>query len=200
MKKRVLALLLSIALVFSLCIAVSATGEAADTFSVIGDESIGIIGGEDGDTSILYGEDEIYYGDDSFYTIGSESDIYSSGYSPEDIEYMFSQFGEENVGILIAAVVVIMICSLLFLPALIVLIVFAVLNSKLKKKIKECEARVLAMQQPQQPYAPQQAVPYTVAPQAEPQPVPYNTVPQEEPQPTEAPAEAPVDNNEGGEE
>lgn len=192
MKKRVLAIILSIALVFSFCVAVSATGESAqDVFADLNGEDIGIIGSEDGESAILYGGDELYSGfDDS---------LYGSGYSAEDIEYMFSQFGEENVGVLIAAVIVIMVCSLLFLPALILLIVFAVLNGKLKKKIRECEARLMAMQQPQQPYAPQQA-PYTVAPQAEPQPAVEVPQPAEEAQPTEeAPADASADNNEGGE-
>ncbi len=192
MKKRVLAILLSIALVFSLCVAVSATG--GDAFATIDDESIGIIGSEDGESAILYGGEDYYLGDDlseSLYTDGA----YATGI--EDLEYMLSQFGEENVGILIAAVVVMMICLFLFLPALIVLIVFAVLNSKLKKKIRECEIRISAMQQI--PVATPVVSP--VYQQTEPQPV----APQE-PQPTEdTPADAPVDapaeeNNEGGEE
>jgi hypothetical protein len=172
MKKRVLALLLSIALVFSLCVAVSAISEQ----DVFVDDTVGVIGSEDGETAILYGDDSIY------------TDDYTA--SIEDLEYMFSQFGEENVPVLIATVVAIMVSSLLFLPALILLIVFAVLNSKLKKKIIECETRINVMQEQQN------------APQAEPQPTSYTVAPQSEPQGTEpAPAEAPVDDkNEGGEE
>lgn len=205
MKKRVLALLLSIALVFSLCVAVSAISEQ-DVFT---GDTIGAISSEDGESAILYGDEDFYLDDfdDSLY----EEDYTAS---IEDLEYMLSQFGEENVGILIATVVVIMICSLLFLPALILLIVFAVLNSKLKKKIIEFETRISVMQQQQ---AVPQGVPNTVAPQAT---TPYNAT-QAEPQgteptpvetPVEAPAEIPVeapveipveapadDNNEGGE-
>ena len=196
MKKRVLALLLSLALVFSLCVAVSATGE--DAFATIDDQSVGIIGGEDGDTAILYGGEDYYFGDDI------SEEIYTDGaYEPgiEDLEYMLSQFGEDNVGILIAAVVVMMICSLLFLPALIVLIVFAVLNSKLKKQIRECEIRINTMQQPQTfaPVYPQPEAQPSIVPQEEPQPP---VVSQEEIQPAEEePAQATADeNNEGGEE
>ncbi len=196
MKKRVLALLLSIALVFSLCVAVSAISEQ-DVFT---DDTIGAISSEDGESAILYGDEDFYLDDfdDSLY----EEDYTAS---IEDLEYMLSQFGEENVGILIATVVVIMICSLLFLPALILLIVFAVLNSKLKKKIIEFETRISVMQQQAVP----QGVPYTVAPQAT---TPYTATQAEpqgtEPTPVEAPAETPVeapveapadDNNEGGE-
>lgn len=196
MKKRVLAILLSLALALSLCVAVSATGE--DAFATIDDQSIGIIGGEDGDTAVLYGGEDFYLGDDL-----SES-IYTDGaYEPtiEDLEAMMGQFGEENVGILIAAVVVIMICSFLFLPALIVLIVFAVLNSKLKKKIRECEIRISTMQQA--PVATPIASP--VYPQAEPQPAPQEPQSVTEYTPVDAPVDAPIDapvdeNNEGGEE
>ena len=205
MKKRVLALLLSIALIFSLCVAVSAISEQ----DIFAGDTIGAIGSEDGESAILYGDDEFYL-DDSLY-----ADDYTA--SIEDLEYMFSQFGEENVPVLIATVVAIMVSSFLFLPALILLIVFAVLNSKLKKKIIECETRINVMQEQQNaPQAEPQPVPYTVAPQAEPQPAPQGaeySLATEEPKPTEdapseapvdalseAPAEAPVDDkNEGGE-
>ncbi len=201
MRKRILAFLLSIALVFSLCVAVSAT--QGDLQSVLGEldgQTIGAIGSEDGESAILYGGDA-FYGEDMY------TDSLYGDYA--DMEYLISQVGEENVGILIAAVVVMLVCTIFFTPALILLIVFAVLNGKLKKKIKECEAKLNAAA----PFAPVAQPTYPVAeqvPAAQPaQDAPVDNAPVEDAPvdnapvdnaPVEAPAEDNNDNNEGGEE
>lgn len=154
MKKRLLTILICIALSSLLCVSAFATGD------------IGIIGGADGETSIILNDEDIIYGDE-FYDDGIYDDyyyddeLYTDDFASDlsELEYIFQQLGEENTGILIAAVVVMLICSLLFLPALVLLIVFAVLNGKLKKKIKEYEMRSngfqgVQYQQPvNQPYA-----------------------------------------------
>lgn len=192
MKKRLLAILICIALSSILCVSAFAT------------EDIGIIGGADGDTEIILNDEDIlyedefyddyydeYYYDDEFYSDDLSSDL-------SELEYVFEQFGEENVGVLIAAVVVMLICSLLFLPALILLIVFAVLNGKLKKKIREYELRnngfAGVQYQPQpvnQPYA--QPVPQPIA-----QPI-VNTQPVAQPIINGEAVNPAQSNNEGGE-
>lgn len=193
MKKRLLAILICIALSSILCVSAFATGD------------IGVIGGADGDTEIILNDEDILYGDE-FYDDGFYDDYYYDDelYSDElgsdlgELEYLFEQFGEENVGVLIAAVVVMLICSLLFLPALIVLIVFAVLNSKLKKKIREYEMRnngfAGVQYQPQpvnQPYA--QPVSQPIA-----QPI-VNTQPVAQPIINGEAVNPAQSNNEGGE-
>lgn len=196
MKKRLLAILICIALSSILCVSAFAT------------EDIGVISGADGDTEIILNDEDILYGDE-FYDEGFYDDYYDEYYYDDELysdelgsdlgelEYLFEQFGEENVGILIAAVVVMLICSLLFLPALIVLIVFAVLNSKLKKKIREYEMRnngfAGVQYQPQpvaQPYA--QPVQPIAQPIVNTQPVAQPIINGEAVNPAES-------NNEGGE-
>ncbi|MBR0534837.1 MAG: hypothetical protein IIX14_00505 [Clostridia bacterium] len=155
MKKKILSILLSTLLIFSLfAIGVCATGEE---LSDVADElnsgdTIGIIGGADGETDILL-SDDIFYDDEFYDEYGSvDSSLY-----PADSEELFSmmeQIGEENMGVIMVAAVILVICSLLFLPMLVLLIVFAVLNSKLKKQIAELENKERMSFNPNQGFNP----------------------------------------------
>ena len=155
MKKKILSILLSTLLIFSLfAIGVCATGEE---LSDVADElnsgdTIGIIGGADGETDILLSDDVFY--DDEFY---DEYGSVDSSLYPADSEELFSmmeQIGEENMGVIMVAAVILVICSLLFLPMLVLLIVFAVLNSKLKKQIAELENKERMSFNPNQGFNP----------------------------------------------
>ena len=155
MKKRFLAIILCVIFSVLLSVSVFATGD------------IGIIGGAEGETQILVGNDE-YIVDDSLYTDGyideDFNDIYDSSYYTyfEDEEFMdevvnnpgFSMFADEeevmqmlyeigldNMVYMGVCGIIAILSSLMFLPLLILLIVFAVLNSKAKKKIKELEMK-----------------------------------------------------------
>lgn len=60
-------------------------------------------------------------------------------YSDEDLNAVIEEMFGENSGILMAATICITISFLLFVPALVLMIVFIVLNSKTKKKLREYE-------------------------------------------------------------
>ena len=89
------------------------------SFSVFA-EDIGIIGGADGETSILVGDEEIV----DEVTEGELEEV----------------FGEDFMGAIIFFTLSYMF-SMLCLPALIVMIVFIVKNNKAKNDIKEFELR-----------------------------------------------------------
>lgn len=177
MKKRILAILLCIAFASLLCVSALATGD------------IGIIGGADGPTQIIVDDEEIYedydmYDFDEYYTDGAldgygyydeeflaeveGNPVLSLLAGDEDMLYMIYSLGIENFEKIIVVSIIVVICSLLFTPALVLLIVFAVLNSKTKKKIKEYEIKKTVMNT------------YVQAPVYQPQPV-------EQPQETQAP-------------
>lgn len=155
MKKKILSILLSTLLIFSLfAIGVCATGEELSDVAeeLNSGDTIGIIGGADGETDILFSDDVFY--DDEFY---DEYGSVDSSLYPADSEELFSmmeQIGEENMGIIMVAAVILVICSLLFLPMLVLLIVFAVLNSKLKKQIAELENKERMRFNPNQDFNP----------------------------------------------
>ena len=89
------------------------------SFSVFA-EDIGVIGGADGETEIIVGDEEIV-----------------DEVTEEELEEVF---GEDFMGAMIFFMVAYMF-SMLCLPALIVMIVFIVKNNKAKKDIKEFELR-----------------------------------------------------------
>lgn len=89
------------------------------SFSVFA-EDIGIIGGADGETEIIVGDEEIV----DEVTEGELEEV----------------FGEDFMGAVIFLTLSYMF-SMLCLPALIVMIVFIVKNNKAKKDIKEFELR-----------------------------------------------------------
>lgn len=60
-------------------------------------------------------------------------DIYADEDINEMLESVFGEFGEEIIGLAVIS----SMCLLLFVPVLVVMIVFIVLNSKTKKKIRE---------------------------------------------------------------
>lgn len=151
MKKRIFAILMCVVLSSIFCVGAFATGD------------IGIIGGADGDTQIIVDNEADLYGDEFFNDF---DDTYTSGYYSfyEDEEFMqevekslilstLLEEDEETMQIIysmgidkarafITCIIVAMIFGILFTPALIVLIIFAVLNSKAKKKIREYEMRL----------------------------------------------------------
>lgn len=152
MKKRIFAILLCIALSSILCVTAFAT------------EDIGIIGGADGDTQIVLDDEDIIYDEDVY-------DIYDPFYDESYYDYYYDEefmaevesdpvlsilaeepelldmlytIGTENIKTVILCSTIATIFMLLFTPALVVMIVFAVLNGKTKKKIKEYEMKMSA--------------------------------------------------------
>lgn len=66
--------------------------------------------------------------------------LYSDYYfADESVEEIFEEMLGEGAVKLLPVVMVAAVCMLLFIPALIVMIVFIVLNSKTKKKLREYE-------------------------------------------------------------
>ena len=149
MRKKILAFLLCIMLCGALGITALATGD------------IGIIGGEDGETDIILSDDYLYddellydfddsyyseyysfYDDEEFMEEVNNSLILSALLEDEETMQILYSMGIDKVKSFITCIVVGMIFGLLFVPVLIVMIIFAVLNSKAKKKIKEYEMRM----------------------------------------------------------
>ncbi len=159
MKKRIFAILMCVVLSSIFCVGAFATGD------------IGIIGGADGDTQIsvdddsavyddeyLYDDDFFYEYDDSYnseaYTFYDDEEfmkevekslVLSALSEDEETMQILYSMGIEKVKSFIACIAIAMVFGTLFTPALIVLIVFAVLNGKAKKTIKEYEIKMNPM-------------------------------------------------------
>lgn len=159
MKKRIFAILMCVVLSSIFCVGAFATGD------------IGIIGGADGDTQIivdddsalyddeyLYDDDFFYEYDDSYnseaYTFYADEEfmeevekslVLSALSEDEETMQILYSMGIEKVKSFIACIAIAMVFGTLFTPALIVLIVFAVLNGKAKKTIKEYEMKMNPM-------------------------------------------------------
>ena len=159
MKKRIFAILMCVVLSSIFCVGAFATGD------------IGIIGGADGDTQIivdddsalyndeyLYDDDFFYEYDDSYnseaYTFYDDEEfmkevekslVLSALSEDEETMQILYSMGIEKVKSFIACIAIAMVFGTLFTPVLIVLIVFAVLNGKAKKTIKEYEIKMNPM-------------------------------------------------------
>lgn len=88
-------------------------------------------------------------------------------YGDEDVDAALEEIFGENSGILMAATICLMISFLLFVPSLVVMIVFIVLNSKTKKKLREYERAFGILPDNHtgfMPYQPVQNMPYANQP------------------------------------
>lgn len=140
MKRKLIALLLAAAVALMLCVTAFAVGEDVTEvpFSEESEDSVFVSPAPEMPGVYEEDADTFANGDDEYFNFGDEYGDFGE-YDYDEAYEAAAEVAENSEKIAFTFGLVVLISALVFLPSLILTIVFGVQNSKLKKKIKQYE-------------------------------------------------------------